>query len=94
MMAVKKMSETISSGFQLFSKSPDEMQIEMNFARRLLGFVQSLDVIDLHQWAVSGEFDKIFHQVDEEMAPLEFTKFENLKPFDYQDWAKRNKVKD
>ena len=93
-MAVNKMSETISSGFQLFSKSPDEMRIEVNFARRLLGFVQSLDVIDLHQWAVSGEFDKIFHPVNDETAPLVSTKFENLKPFDYQEWAKRNKVKD
>ncbi len=85
------MSETRS--FILFSQSPDEMQIELNFARRFLGFLQSLDVIELHQWVVSGEFDKIFRAVDDETVPLEFTKFENLKPFDYQDWAKRNKVK-
>jgi hypothetical protein len=88
------MSETRSSSFILFSKSPEEMQIELNFARRFLGFVQDLDVIELHQWVVSGEFDKIFQAVDDETVPLEFTKFENLKPFDYQDWAKRNKVKD
>ncbi len=88
------MSNPTASGFQLFSKSPEDVQIELNFAKRLLGFVQGLDVIELHRWVVSGEFNKIFQAVDDGTVPAQFSKFENLNPFDYRDWAKQNRVKD
>jgi hypothetical protein len=78
---------------QLFSQSPQEMQIEKNFARRLLELVRGFDPVDLHQWAVSGEFDKIFPPLDDETTPVTPTKFKDLKPFEYQDWAKRHNIK-
>jgi len=78
---------------QLFSQSPQEMQIEKNFARRLLELVRGFDAVDLHQWAVSGEFDKIFPPLDDETAPVAPKKFKDLKPFEYQDWAKLRNIK-
>jgi len=78
----------------LFSESATEKQVEVNFAKRLLRYLGGLSVAEIHRLVNSGEFNTIFPALDDEATPVPPRRFEDLKPFDYQAWASRNRIKD
>ena len=78
----------------LFSASATEKQVELKFANRLFNYVEGLTVRDIHRLVNSGEFNEIFPALDDEISPVAPRRFEDLKPFDYRAWAKRNQIKD
>ena len=76
----------------LFSDSEAEKQVEINFATRLFQFVRGLTVADVHELVNSGKFNQIFPPSGDEDQAAAPRRFEDLKPFDYLAWAKRNSV--
>jgi len=78
----------------LFSVSDTERQIEINFVKRLSQLLRERTVDEIQQWAVSGEFNRIFSVLYDETSPVPEQQFKDLKPFDYSDWARRNLLKD
>jgi hypothetical protein len=78
----------------LFSDSETEKRVEINFAKRLLNYVGGLNVAEIHELVNSGEFNNIFPALDDEATRVPPRRFEDLKPFDYQAWANRNRIKD
>lgn len=76
----------------LFSKSAHEREVEVSFARRLVAYTRTLSAAELHALVVSGKFNEIFPALDDETSPVTPRRFDSLKPFDYEDWARRNKV--
>jgi len=78
---------------QVLSKTAPEREIELNFVRRFVAATELMTVTRLHELAVSGKFNELFPPpCDEGPVPLE--RFDDVKPFDYADWAKRNNVPD
>lgn len=78
----------------LFSVSETERRIEINFAKRLSQLLRQRTVDEIQQWAVSGEFNRIFSALHDETSPVPERQFKDLTPFDYSDWARRNLEKD
>ena len=75
---------------EVFSESVRERDIEIKFASRLFRYLEELKVPDIHRMVNSGEFNRVFPALGDESSPVAPSRFEDLKPFDYQDWAKRN----
>lgn len=78
----------------LFSVSEKEKEIEVKFFKRFLQLIHEQTADEIQQWAVSGEFNRIFSAFYDETSPVQERRFEDLKPFDYSDWARRNRLKD
>jgi hypothetical protein len=78
---------------KLFSQSPTEKAIELDFLRRLAALLPSLPAADLQRLALTGEFKEKFPAIEDETTPAP-PRFEELKGFDYDDWASRHEVRD
>jgi hypothetical protein len=78
----------------LFSESPSNKEIEVNFAVRLMRYIRGLTVDEIHRLVNSGEFNEIFPALDDEATRVPPRRFEDLKPFDYRAWAERNRLKE
>ncbi|HMD31856.1 MAG TPA: hypothetical protein VKG84_08085 [Candidatus Acidoferrales bacterium] len=77
---------------RLFSKSSPVRRVERNFLVRLGRYVRALTVPDLHSLVVSGEFNEMFPALEDETSSVAPRRFEDLKAFDYDDWARRTKA--
>jgi hypothetical protein len=78
----------------LFSESPSNKEIEVNFVVRLMRYIRGLTVDEIHRLVNSGEFNEIFPALDDEATRVPPRRFEDLKPFDYRAWAERNRLKE
>lgn len=76
----------------LFSKSESVRRVERDFLVRFAHYLRRLTVADLHLLVVSGRFNEIFPAVEDETAAVPPRRFEDVKPFDYESWARRAKV--
>ena len=75
----------------LFSKLAAEKQVEISFVGRLFHLAHDLTMAQFHGLVNSGEFNKVFPAIVDETSPVAPRRFEDLKPFSFQDWSDRNR---
>ena len=64
---------------QLFSQSPTEKAIELDFLRRLAALLPGLPAAALQRLAVTGEFEDTLPAIEDQTTPAPARRFEDLK---------------